>query len=124
MDETRYRGWRLQPHVAPEAPLVHEFLAVAQKANFPVNAGTVLCHNDRHGLAAPACGLTNVCGERYSYALCPAHPKVRGYFVARGGDLAAQSGLAGLAFEALSFMGYEPQSPHDKTGVPLTPLIK
>ncbi len=124
IDEPRYRGLRWQPHAAREAALVREFLAVAQQADFPVHAWTVLCHNDRLGLAAPDCCITNVFGERYSYALCPAHPDVRAYLAALCGDLAAQSGVASLDLEALSFMGFEHQSLHDKTGVPLTPLIK
>jgi hypothetical protein len=123
-NEAGYRGLRLQPHIAPQAEIVREFLTVAQQADFAVNAWTVLCHNDRLGLATPECCIQNVFGERYTYALCPSHPDVRQYIVALCGDIATMEGVASLDLEALSFMGYEHQSLHDKTGVPLTPLIK
>jgi hypothetical protein len=124
INDARYRGLRLRPHVAPQAELVRDFLTTARRADFTVNAWTVLCHNDRLGRQAPDCCITNVFGERYSYALCPAHPDVRAYIVALCADIAATDGIARLDLEALSFMGYEHQSLHDKTGLPLTPVIK
>lgn len=68
--------------------------------------------------------ITNVFGERYGYALCPSNPDVGQYIVALCGDIAATDGVARLDLEALSFMGYEHQSLHDKVGLPLTPVIK
>jgi hypothetical protein len=123
-NEARYRGLRLQPHLAPQAALLRAFLTAAQQVEFAVNAWTVLCHNDRIGLAAPDCCITNVFGERDSYSLCPSHPDVRQYIIALCGDIAALDGVARLDLEALSFMGYEHQSLHDKAGLSLTPVIK
>ena len=120
----RYAGFRLQPHVAPEARLVQPFIAECVKADFEVNAWIVLCHNDRLGMDAPECSVENVFGDRYTYALCPSNPEVRRYVVALCADIAAFDGVAKLDLEALSFMGYEHASVHDKRGVPLTPIVK
>lgn len=122
-DAKRYAGFRLQPHVAPEAKLIGPFIAECVKADFEVNAWIVLCHNDRLGMDAPECCIENVFGDKYIYALCPSNPEVRRYIVALCADIAAFNGVAKLDLEALSFMGYEHASVHDKRGVPLTPTM-
>ncbi len=130
-DRARYCGLRLQPHIAPQAELVLPFVEAARAAEFEVNAWTVLCHNDRLGEAATAqtsaqiseCCVENVFGERYSYALCPSNPEVRKYITTLCADITAMPGVARLDMEALSFLGYDHASLHDKRGVPLAPII-
>lgn len=122
-DRRRYRNLRLQPHVAPEAALVRPFVEACARAGFEVNAWTVLCHNDHLGASAPECCVENAFGDRYTYALCPSNADVRRYVVGLCADVASFDGIGHLDLEALSFMGYEHASPHDKRGVPLTKLI-
>lgn len=119
----RYHGLRLKPHVAPEAALVPPFVEACRSAGLAVYAWTVLCHNDGLGAAAPECCVMNAFGERYSYALCPSNPEVRRYVIALCRDVAAFPGLSGLELEALSFLGLEHNSLHDKLGVPLSSAI-
>jgi len=118
-----FSGLRLQPRIAPEASLVPAFVEACHKAGLEVSAWTVLCHNDRLGAAAPDCCVENAFGDRYSYALCPANPDVRAYVVALCADIAAAPGIARLDLEALSFMGYEHHSLHDKRGVTLDEAV-
>jgi hypothetical protein len=120
----RYRGLRLQPHVAPEAALVPAFLRACGRVGMRVSAWTVLCHDDRLGVEHPDCCIENVFGDRYSYALCPSHPEVRRYAAALCGDIADTAGLARLELEALGFMGFEHASLHDKSGIPLNAAAK
>jgi len=123
VDARRYQNLRLQPHVAPEATLVRPFADACVKAGFELNAWTVLCHNDWLGMNAPECCIENVFGDRYTYALCPSYPDVRRYVVQLCADVADFDLIGHLDLEALSFMGYEHASLHDKRGVPLTKLM-
>lgn len=123
VDERRYQNLRLQPHVAPEAGLVRSFAEACAKAGFEINAWTVLCHNDYLGMNAPECCIENLFGDRYTYALCPSNAEVRRYIVQLCSDVAGFDGIGHVDLEALSFMGYEHASLHDKRGVPLTKLI-
>ena len=118
-DGRHYEGLRLQPAVSPLAPLTLKFLDAAARRNFPVSAWTVLCHNDFLGVQQPDCCIENVFGDRYTYALCPSHPDVQAYILALCADIARIPGVACLDVEALSFMGYEHQSLHDKRGITL-----
>jgi hypothetical protein len=112
---------RLRPAVSTLACETGTFLAAAARRRFPVLAWTVLCHNDHLGALAPDCCVENAFGDRYTYTLCPSHPDVQDYILALCADIAAQPGIAGLDIEALSYMGYQHHSPHDKRGVPLSP---
>ncbi|MPY87476.1 MAG: hypothetical protein GEU99_06110 [Luteitalea sp.] len=123
VDRRRYGRGPLQPHVAAEASLVPPFLEACVAAGLAVNAWIVLCHNDRLGVSAPDCCIQNVFGDRYTHALCPANPHVRAYVTALCQDVAALPEVGRLDLEALSFMGYEHASLHDKRGVPLTRVV-
>ena len=108
---------RLKPEVSPLSAIVPAFLDAAQRRGFPVWAWTVLCHNDHLGTLAPDCCVENAFGDRYTYALCPSHPDVQKYVVALCAALSAIPGITGLDVEALSFLGHEHASLHDKCGV-------
>ncbi len=118
-DPARYSTQRLKPVVNKLADLVPPFLAAAKRRNFPVWAWTVLCHNDHLGTLAPDCCIENAFGDRYSYALCPSNPDVQAYILTLCAEIAALDGIAGLDIEALSYMGYEHQSLHDKRAIAL-----
>lgn len=114
---------RVQPVAGPHLDAVASFLAAAAKRRFPVRAWLVLCHNDLLGKRYPGLTIRNLRGESYSYALCPAQADVAEYIVALIRDVSALPGITGLDLEALSFMGYEHQSLHDKRAVEPDPAI-
>ncbi len=105
-----------RPEIAPEARAAHALLEAAARRGFPVEAWTVLCHNDLLGTRDPSLCVQNAFGETYSYALCPANPRVSDYCAELCRQVAQVEGLAGLDLEALSFLGYEHASLHDKRG--------
>jgi hypothetical protein len=108
-----------KPAIAEEAAAVRTFLAAAARRGFPVEAWTVLCHNDRLGSLDSSLCLENAFGERYSYALCPANPRVQDYCAELCRQIAEIEGISGIDLEAASFMGYEHASLHDKCGAHL-----
>jgi hypothetical protein len=109
----------LHPVLGREAPAARAFLAAAERRGFAVEAWTVVCHNDYLGSRDPSLCVRNAFGEVYEYALCPANPRVQKYAVELCRQVARVQGVAGLDVEALSFMGYEHASLHDKRGMPL-----
>lgn len=112
-----------KPEVAAEAEAANALLAAAARRGFPVEAWTVLCHNDRLGALDLALCIQNAFGERYTYALCPANPRVIEYALELCRQIAAVEGIAGIDLEALSFMGYEHASLHDKRGAALPAAV-
>ena len=108
-----------RPEIAAEAGAAHAFLAAAARRGFPVEAWAVLCHNDLLAARDPSLAIRNAFGEPYSYALCPANPRVADYCVELCRQAARVEGAAGIDLEALSFMGYEHASLHDKRGAGL-----
>ncbi len=115
------RFGRLKPAVSPLAGLLPPFLEAARRRRFPVEAWTVFCHNDYLGAAAPDCCVENAFGDRYTYALCPSHPDVRAYVLVLAEAVSGLEGIAAIDVEALSYMGYEHLSLHDKRGTALSP---
>lgn len=121
-DPGRYQGLRLQPRVARAAALMDPFLAACGRAGLAVNAWTVVCHNDRLGFELPDCCVRNVFGDVYPYALCPSRPDVRAYAAALCGEIADVGQVSRIELEAVSFLGLEHGSLHDKRGIRLAPL--
>ena len=114
---------RLQPAQGPHAAVVNAFLHAAASRNFPVRAWVVLTHNDWMGRQHPDCCIRNYRNEAYSYALCPAQPDVQEYILALIRDVSRLPGIVGLDLEALSFMGYDHYSLHDKRAVEIDPRL-
>lgn len=112
---------RLRPVVSDLTGAVSTFLKQCQRRRFPVQAWLVLCHNDQLGGQFPECCIENAFGEKYTYALCPAQPEVQEYVLALCQDAARLPGVSVLDVEALSFMGYQHGSLHDKCGIALCP---
>lgn len=117
------RFGRLKPAVSPLADLLPPFLEAARRRGFPVEAWTVFCHNDYLGATAPDCCAENAFGDRYTYALCPSHPDVRAYVLALCEAVSNIEGIAAIDVEALSYMGYEHLSLHEKRGAQLSPAV-
>ena len=114
---------RLQPARGPHREVVSAFLEAAARRRFPVRAWLVLCHNDGLGRQHPDACIRNYRNEAYSYALCPAQPDVQQYILALARDVSRLPGVVGLDLEALSFMGYEHNSLHDKRAVAIDPRL-
>lgn len=104
----------LAPVIAGEADAAHAFLTAASRRGFPVEGWLVLCHNDLLPAEDPSLAVCNAFGETYSHALCPANPRVADYCVELCRQVARLEGVVGLDLEALSFMGYDHASLHDK----------
>ena len=111
----------LQPVVSSEVPAaagepspLEQLCAEAPRAGLAVRAWTVFGHNTRLGLQHPEATVENAFGDRYPYALCPAHPEVQRYHEALVRDLAAHDGLGTIELEALGQMGIQHSSHHDK----------
>jgi hypothetical protein len=94
--------------------------AALRSAGLEVEAWVVLTHNTRLGLAYPDLSVRNTCGDRYPYALCPAHPEVREYVRTLVGEVAALPELSGLVLEACGWLGVDHGGHHDKTGTDLS----
>jgi hypothetical protein len=120
-----WRNRRLRP-VAPSwgVPDPDSFGTAAEallSAGLAIEAWIVLTHNTRLGLAHPDLSVRNTFGDRYPYALCPAHPEVREYVRTLVGEVTALYEPSGLVLEACGWLGFEHGGHHDKTGAGLTP---
>lgn len=120
---TRWRYGDVQPAVGPHTEAVERFLVAAAQRRFPVRAWLVLCHNDWLGPRHPELCIRNYRQEPYTYALCPAQPAVQRYILGLIADAAGLPGITGLDLEALSFMGYDHNSLHDKRAVAVPPEL-
>jgi hypothetical protein len=87
----------------------------APGAGLRVRAWNVFTHNSRLGAMHPELCVQNAFGDAYTYALCPAQPKVQQYIAAMVRDLGWHQGLHTIEFEALGQMGHKHSSHHDKT---------
>ncbi len=114
---------QLIPAVGPQADAVHAFLSSAEARRFPVRAWLVLCHNERLGRQHPNLCIRNFRGEPYTYALCPAQPEVQAYVRALVAEVSQLPGIRAFDLEALSFLGYEHNSLHDKRAIPAAPAL-
>jgi hypothetical protein len=123
-DAARWNRSRLRPRPTAHASETGPFLRACADSGFPVNAWTVLCHNDWLGAEAPDCSVENARGDRYPYALCPANPDVAEYCATLCADLAGLPAVASLDLEAASFMGYDHGSTHERSGVPLSEALR
>lgn len=122
-EPTRGRYGALQPAVGPHTETVAAFLGAAARRRFPVRAWLVLCHNDRLGRKHPDFCIRNYRQEPYTYALCPAQPEVQRHILELIADVSRLPGITGLDLEALSFMGYEHNSLHDKRAIAPDPRL-
>jgi hypothetical protein len=88
---------------------------VLRAAGLAVNAWIVLTHNTRLGLEHPSTAVVNCFGERYPYALCPAHPAVREYAATLAAEAVRDVEVDGISLEACGQLGLVHLGHHEKT---------
>jgi hypothetical protein len=88
---------------------------VLRAAGLAVNAWIVLTHNTRLGLEHPSVTVVNCFGERYPYALCPAHPEVRAYAATLAAEAVRDVAVDGISLEACGQLGLVHLGHHEKT---------
>lgn len=126
LSEDIWRGQRLRPPAPSwgvEAP--DRFGAAAGAlagAGLRTEAWLVLTHSSALGAREPELTVRNAYGERYAYALCPAHPDVAAYAVNLAREVCTRYDVPALMLEACGWLGFEHGSHHEKThGVDLSP---
>jgi hypothetical protein len=116
-----WRARRLQP-VAPDwmpAPDTADPFAEAagalHAAGLSVTAWVVLAHDSRLGAAHPDLAVVNCFGERYPYALCPAHEEVRDYAATLAAEAVRDVPVDAVSLESCGQMGLAHAGHHDRT---------
>jgi hypothetical protein len=89
--------------------------ALLHDAGRRVNAWIVLTHNTRLGLLRPDVTVVNCFGERYPYALCPAHAEVRDYAATLAAEAVLDVPVDGVSLEACGQLGVGHLGHHEKT---------
>jgi hypothetical protein len=105
----------LSPDWLDEKDPFAEAVAVLRAGGRRVNAWIVLTHNTRLGLQRPDVAVVNCFGERYSYALCPAHAEVRDYAARLAAEAVLDVEVDGVSLEACGQLGVSHLGHHDKT---------
>ena len=123
--EEVWAGRRLRP-LAPDWVPEDSFARAAgalSAGGLRVSAWIVLTHNTRLGTAFPDVAVINCFGDRYPYALCPAHAEVREYAATLAAECVREVPLAGVSLEACGQLGLDHNSHHEKTAGAWTPLV-
>jgi hypothetical protein len=89
--------------------------AILKRAGRRVNAWIVLTHNTRLGTLRPDVTVVNCFGERYPYALCPAHAEVRDYAATLAAEAVRDVEVDGVSLEACGQLGVSHLGHHEKT---------
>lgn len=123
-DVSLYRGTKLQPKVASVCAgtdWVREAGKRLDTFGLGLVSWTVCAHNTRLGMLHPDCTVTNVYGDSYPHALCPANEHVRQYFVALCRDLATNLPMRAIQLESPGYMGMKHGHHHERDLTVLTP---
>jgi hypothetical protein len=123
--EEAWAGRRLRP-LAPDWVPSDSFALATQAlaaAGLRVSAWIVLTHNTRLGMAFPDVAVINCFGDRYPYALCPAHAEVREYAATLAAESVRGLALTGISLEACGQLGLDHNSHHEKTAGAWSPLL-
>lgn len=115
----RWQGQRLVPRTpdwgVPDDDRFGTAAAALTGAGLRVEAWLVLTHSSAVGATAPELTVHNAFGERYPYALCPAHPAVREYALTLVDEVCVNYDVPALMLEACGWLGFEHGSHHEKT---------
>ena len=126
-DPARWAGAHLVP-ADPDPADVGSFERAAdalRAAGLRVNAWVVVTHNGRLAAAHPECGVRNVYGDPYPWALCAGSPAVAEYAATLAAEIAVLDAVADVELEACGWYGYDHGSAHDKTGgTPSAPVTR
>jgi hypothetical protein len=95
--------------------------AILKSAGRRVNAWIVLTHNTRLGRLRPDVTVVNCFGERYPYALCPAHAEVRDHAATLAAEAVRDVDVDGISLEGCGQMGGNHLGHHEKTEGAWTP---
>jgi hypothetical protein len=109
---------RLQPRAPAWLTEPDPFGAAVEalrSAGLRVSAWIVLTHNTRLGAEFGELAVTNCFGDRYSYALCPAHAEVRDYAATLAAESVSGVPVDGISLEACGQLGLSHNSHHEKT---------
>ncbi|MGP4017661.1 hypothetical protein [Saccharopolyspora sp. 5N708] len=90
-------------------------------AGIPTAAWLVLTHNSLLGTEFPEFAVRNCFGERYPWALCPAHEAVREFAVRLTGQALAELDVRSVVLEACGQLGAIHQHQHEKTDAVWSP---
>jgi len=88
-----YEEPALLPPVNPDSRCVaatRDAVTAARAEKLEVIASIIGCHNTTIGLAHPELCIENAFGDRYSFALCPAQPRVRAHLCSLVRDVSRQ----------------------------------
>ncbi|TNC26547.1 hypothetical protein [Amycolatopsis alkalitolerans] len=96
-------------------------VAVLDEAGIPAAAWLVLTHNSVLGTEFPELTVRNCFGERYPWALCPAHEPVRDYAVTLVEEALAGLDFSSVVLEACGQLGVVHQCRHEKTDAVWSP---
>ncbi|MFC8074908.1 hypothetical protein ACFUN8_05165 [Streptomyces sp. NPDC057307] len=122
-----WQGQRLRPPAPSWGVEVPDRFGAAATAlagaELRTEAWLVLTHSSALGGRAPEVTVRNAYGERYAYALCPAHPDVAAYAVNLAREICTRyDDVRALMLEACGWLGFEHGSHHEKThGADLSP---
>jgi hypothetical protein len=122
--ESVWAGRRLRPGIARWVDTPDPFGTAAtalRAAGLPVGAWIVLTHSTRLGTSHPELAVTNCFGERYGYALCPAHEEVREYAATLAAEAVREAPVDAVSLEACGQLGVAHLGHHDKTDGAWTP---
>ncbi|MEV6969053.1 hypothetical protein AB0M47_28450 [Hamadaea sp. NPDC051192] len=118
---------RLRPIGASWLPEPDPFGQAARglrRKGLKVSAWIVLTHNTRLGREHPDVSVVNCFGERYPYALCPAHEEVRDYAATLAAEALHDVEVDAVSLEACGQLGLVHLSQHEKTDDAWTPLAQ
>ncbi len=121
-DAEMYALSALRPVVTPRTELLDVLDRTAEachRAGLQLRGWTVGLHNSRLGQAHPDATEENVFGDRYPWALCPAHPDVRAYLKGLIRDLVTNHDLDAIDLESTGFHGLVHGHHHELTGINL-----
>jgi hypothetical protein len=113
-----WAGQRLRPIAPAWMSAPDSFGAAAQVLHdngFRVTAWLVLTHDTRLGTAHPDVAVVNCFGERYPYALCPAHPEVRRYAATLATEAVRDAPVNAVSLESCGQLGVDHLGHHEKT---------
>lgn len=113
-----WQGHRLVAAPADWVDAADPFAQAAETlraAGTQVNAWIVLTHATRLGTAHPDLAVRNCFGDRYRYALCPAHPDVRRYAATLATEAVRGVPVDGVSLEACGQLGVTHGGHHEKT---------
>jgi hypothetical protein len=102
-----YAEPELLPPTNPDGACVragHEAAAAARQSGLELLMSVIGCHNTTIGLARPELCIENAFGDRYSFALCPAQPRVQALLTSLVTDVCRQFRPDSVVLDSFSYL--------------------